>query len=60
MTESLCDNGYPRSPRNMPDGTWFYEDPDGIIVVIGGSQTTIPWRKIEAAVRHHHAAKAKR
>lgn len=60
MTESLTSDGYPRKPRNLPGGAWYYEEPKGICIVIGLKQTNISWSKIEAAIRHHHAAKRRK
>lgn len=60
MPEAKDKDGYPRKSRKLTDQSWFYEGSNGICVMIGQSQTIIPWRKIEAAIRHHHAAKKHR
>jgi hypothetical protein len=61
VSEQLDHKGYPTAPRNLKDGSWFYEQQDGLIVVIrGGVQLTIPWRKVVAAVNHNFNAKRKR
>lgn len=57
MTEAKTTEGYPRKPRTLPDGSWFYAESKGICVVIGTQQTIIPWRKVAAALGHHFAAK---
>lgn len=57
MAEAKTTDGYPRKPRTLDDRSWFYVCREGIVVVIDQKQTTIPWRKVEAAVRHYHAAK---
>ncbi len=46
-------------PHQVEDGQWWYETPEGIIVLaelyhdgrfIGTTEVKIPWRKIRAAV----------
>lgn len=60
MPEAKTSDGYPTKPRALPDGSWFYAERKGIYVVIGTVQTTIPWRKVEAAMRNHQNAIAGR
>ncbi len=61
MSEPLDHKGYPTRPRQIEnDWSWYYEQPDGITIVIGGVQARIPWRRVIAAVNHHFNAKRKR
>ena len=60
MPEAKTTDGYPRKPRTLPDGSWFYTEREGICVVIGTQQTTIPWRQVEAALRAHQTARTTR
>lgn len=60
MSEAKTFDGYPCKPRTLPGNAWFYTERKGICVVIGINQTTISWRKVEAALRHHQVAKRTR
>lgn len=58
--------GYPCEPRNISDRAWYYEQREGVEVVVcnqSGQQSTVtlPWRRLESAVaRHLEAKKLKR
>jgi hypothetical protein len=60
MAERKDSDGYPCKPRHLPSGAWFYEQREGIVVVIENRQCDMPWRRVAAALRHHEAAKANR
>jgi len=55
--------GYPCKPRKLDALSWFYEERSGLTIVnepIDGARSTlirIPWRKLEAAVARHRAAR---
>ena len=59
-------NPYPRSPRTLTKVSWFYEEPEGLIVVMecrdghtvngtyhGTVTATVPWKAVIAAVETH-------
>lgn len=59
-------HGYPADARNISETAWFYEQREGLVVVVQPAKGTkativvIPWRKIEAAAKRRAAILAKR
>jgi hypothetical protein len=64
MAEKLDSRSYPLAPRKICDGSWFYEEAAGVIVVAEPhaytKQVRIPWRKLEAAVDNHRKIRSAR
>ncbi len=52
---------YPRKPRKVRSGGWFYEQRDGLVVlhVAGMSEVKIPWSQVEKALKDHNEARRK-
>ncbi len=59
-------NPYPREPRTLTELSWFYEEPDGIHVVMecrvgdrpdgayhGTVTAIVPWKDVIAAIDVH-------
>lgn len=60
MTQRYDLHGYPCSPRKLKDGGWYYEQREGVTVIIRGGQETISWHRIESALRHRQAAQKRK
>ncbi len=66
MPEKVDYQGYPVKPRYLDRRTWYYEQRDGIHLLIEpltGSKiplsARLSWRRLEAAVDRHRAVKRK-
>lgn len=50
-------------PRNLSQLAWYYEQKEGLVVCQQSEKgkdatiVTIPWRRVESALKRHHRAK---
>lgn len=55
MAEERDEHGYPVIPRHIEGAdAWFYEQKEGVCLVVGGKTVTIPWRQVRSAMERHN------